>query len=393
VRLYDTRTRSVRPLRAPLTVRLYVCGITPYDASHLGHAFTYVQFDVLARWLAARGHRVRHARNVTDVDDDILRTASQRGLDFRELATAETMRFDEELAALGCEPPTATPHATAAVPAIRHTVSGLVDAGVAYALDDGRVYFDTRASARFGALSGFDRPTMLEHFAAKGGDPDALGKRDALDFLLWQPSAEGEPAWDSPWGPGRPGWHIECSTMAMEELGPTIDLHGGGSDLVFPHHDAEIAQAEHLTEQAPFTRFWLHTGMVGVDGEKMGKSEGNLVFLSDLRQRWSAAAVRRLLLQHHYRESWDYDDQATDAAAEALARWRHAAEASPERDDRVEDAVAGALDDDLDIPAALAEVDRAAADGAGGTVAWAAGLLGISLQPAARPVEHASPPR
>lgn len=388
MRLYDTRTRSLHQLRAPLTVRLYVCGITPYDASHLGHAFTYVHFDVLARWLAARGHRVLHARNVTDVDDDILRTAAERSVDFRELAATETARFDAELAELGCEPPTVTPHATAAVPAIRNAVSGLTDAGVAYALDDGRVYFDTQASERFGALSRFDRPTMLEHFAAKGGDPDAPGKRDALDFLLWQPSAEGEPAWDSPWGPGRPGWHIECSTMAMEELGPTIDLHGGGSDLVFPHHEAEIVQAEHLTEQAPFARFWLHTGMVSVGGDKMAKSGGNLVFVSDLRRRWDPAAVRRLLLEHHYRTPWDYSDDAMAAAADAVARWRAAAAANRERDPGTEDAVAGALDDDLDIPGALGEVDQAAAAGAGGTVAWAARLLGLSLESAAaRPVE------
>lgn len=391
MRLYDTRTRTLHPLRAPLTVRLYVCGITPYDASHLGHAFTYVQFDVLARWLAARGHRVLHARNVTDVDDDILRTASERGIDFRELAAVETARFDDELAALGCEPPTTTPHATGAIPAIRNAVGGLVDAGVAYALDDGRVYFDTGASPRFGRLSGFDRPTMLEHFAAKGGDPDAGGKRDALDFLLWQPSAEGEPSWDSPWGPGRPGWHIECSTMAMEDLGPTIDLHGGGSDLVFPHHEAEIVQAEHLTEQTPFARFWLHTGMVGVGGAKMAKSEGNLVWVSDLRARWDPAAVRRLLLDHHYRQAWDYDDDAMAAADDAVTWWREAAGASRERDRAAEDAVAAALDDDLDIPGALAEVDAAARRGAGGTVTWAARLLGVSLQPArTQPVEQFS---
>ncbi len=382
MRLHDTRTRALHPLCAPRTVRLYVCGITPYDASHLGHAFTYVQFDALARWLEARGHRVLHARNVTDVDDDILRTAAERNVDFRELAATETARFDEELAALGCRPPTATPHATAAVPAIQTAVAGLVDAGAAYALDDGRVYFDTQASDRFGALSQLDRATMLEQFAAKGGDPDASGKRDTLDFLLWQPSADGEPAWDSPWGPGRPGWHIECSTMAMEELGPTIDLHGGGTDLVFPHHEAEVVQAEHLTGQSPFARFWLHTGMVGVGGAKMAKSGGNLVFLSDLMQRWDPAAIRLLLLGHHYRQAWDYDESAMGGADETLARWRSAAGANAHRDRAAEDRIGAALDNDLDTPTALATVDQAAADGAGGTVAWAAGMLGVAVEPA-----------
>jgi L-cysteine:1D-myo-inositol 2-amino-2-deoxy-alpha-D-glucopyranoside ligase len=362
-------------------VRLYVCGITPYDSSHLGHAFTYVQFDVLARWLAVRGHRVLHARNVTDVDDDILRTAAERGVDFRDLAATETARFDEEMAALGCQPPTATPHATAAVPAIQTAVTRLLDAGVAYALGDGRVYFDTQASDRFGVLSRLDRAAMLEQFAEKGGDPDAPGKRDALDFLLWQPSAPGEPAWDSPWGPGRPGWHIECSTMAMEELGPTIDLHGGGTDLVFPHHEAEIVQAEHLTEQAPFARFWLHTGMVGVGGEKMAKSAGNLVFLADLRARWDPAAIRHLLLAHHYRQTWQYDDEEMAAAAEAVTRWRAAARDSDARDPAAEEQLAAALDDDLDTPTALTAVDRAASDGAGGTVARAARLFGVALEP------------
>ncbi len=383
MRLFDTRTRSIGPLRAPRTVRLYVCGITPYDATHLGHAFLYTHMDVLVRWLAAKGHRVVHVRNVTDVDDDILRVARERGVDFRELAAAETARFDDDLAALGCLPPDVAPRATATVPAILTAVRGLVDQGAAYALDDGRVYFDVQRAEQFGALSRLDRDAMLPQFAAKGGDPDATGKRDPLDFLLWQPSGADEPAWDSDWGPGRPGWHIECSTMAMEELGPTIDLHGGGADLTFPHHEAEIVQAEQLTGQQPFVRRWLHCAMVcGEDGEKMAKSRGNLAFVSDLRKHAEPAALRLLILSHHYRETWRYEPEQVDEATARLERWREAATRGDRHDDDAVATVRTALDHDLDVPRAVAAIDAAAAAGAGATVAWAAELLGVALAPA-----------
>jgi len=383
VELFDTRTRTTAPLRAPRTVRLYVCGITPYDATHLGHAFLYTHMDVLVRWLTARGHRVRHVRNVTDVDDDIIRVARERGVDYRELAATEIARFDEDLAALGCWAPDVAPRATATVPAILTAVRGLVDAGAAYALDDGRVYFDVQRAERFGALSRLDRDAMLPQFAEKGGDPEAPGKRDALDFLLWQPSAPDEPAWDSAWGPGRPGWHIECSTMAMEELGPTIDLHGGGSDLTFPHHEAEIVQAEELTGQRPFARSWLHCAMVcGEDGEKMAKSRGNLAFVADLRTHTESAALRLLILQHHYRQGWCYQATQLPTASEQLKRWRAAAERGDQEAPGAREEVHAALDADLDTPRALAVLDAAADAGAGATVRWGAGLLGVRLEPA-----------
>jgi L-cysteine:1D-myo-inositol 2-amino-2-deoxy-alpha-D-glucopyranoside ligase len=378
MRLYDTRTRRLVPFVAGRTVRVYVCGITPYDAGHLGHAFTYACFDALVRYLEHAGHRVRYARNVTDVDDDILRKARELGVDYLDLADRETAHFERDLAGLGLRAPDTSPRATTAVPAIVAAVDGLVRRGAAYALDDGRVYFDTGATAGFGALSRLDRPAMLREFAEKGGDPEAGGKRDALDFLLWHPSAPDEPSWPSPWGPGRPGWHIECSVMAMEELGAVIDIHGGGIDLVFPHHEAEIVQAEELTGQRPFARLWLHAGMVGLDGEKMSKSRGNLVFVTDLLECYEGAAVRRYLLEHHYRSTWAHAEAALDDAAAAYKRWVEAAGTHGRRAD-LQAAFHRAMADDLDTPSALAVMDEAAGAGAGATLREMATVLGFGL--------------
>ncbi len=378
MRLFDTRRGETRRVIAGHTVRLYVCGITPYDATHLGHASTYVLFDVLVRALEHRGHRVRYVRNVTDVDDDILRTARERDTDYLALAESETARFDQDLRALGCRDPDVAPRATETILPIVTAVDGLIERGSAYVLDDGRVYFDVAAASSFGQLSRLDRDEMLTQFAEKGGDPTAPGKRDALDFLLWQPSADGEPRWRSPWGDGRPGWHIECSVMAMEHLGGVIDMHGGGSDLIFPHHEAEIAQSEHLTEQAPFARFWVHTGMVGLGGEKMSKSLGNLVFARDLLERFESGAIRAYLLSHHYRDTWSHSDEELLAASDRVKRWRAVA-AGDGRDERGERAVAAAVRNDLDTPGALAALDRLADGGHGASLRSAAALLGLPL--------------
>ena len=381
MRLYDTRTRQVHDVVAGHTVRIYVCGITPYDSTHLGHAFTYVAFDALIRYLEHLGHRVLYTRNVTDVDDDILRKARELGMDFADLAEREVARFHDDLRALGLRDPEAEPLATATVPAIVSAVTGLVRRGAAYALDDGRVYFDTVATGeRFGMLSRLDRDRMLTEFAEKGGDPEAPGKKDPLDFLLWQPSAEGEPRWESPFGDGRPGWHIECSVMAMEEMGSVIDIHGGGNDLIFPHHEAEILQAELLTGQAPFSRFWAHVGMVGLDGDKMSKSVGNLIFVSDLRERSSAAAIRRMLLAHHYRSTWSFSEEELRTATEGIARWQSAGTAGTDAD--AERRFHERMADDLDTPGAIAVIDEAAAGGAGATASHLAAILGFSgLEP------------
>jgi L-cysteine:1D-myo-inositol 2-amino-2-deoxy-alpha-D-glucopyranoside ligase len=378
MKLFDTRSGDTRDLIAGHTVRMYVCGITPYDATHLGHAFTYVVFDVLIRALERLGHRVRHVRNVTDVDDDILRTARERRVDYLALAADETARFDQDMRALGCRPPDVAPRATDTVDAIVTAVRGLLQRGSAYVLDDGRVYFDVACAPSFGDLSGLDRDEMLRQFADKGGDPDAAGKRDRLDFLLWQPSAPDEPAWPSPWGDGRPGWHIECSVMAMEHLGPVIDLHGGGNDLVFPHHEAEIQQSEHLTGQGPFARFWLHTGMVGLDGEKMSKSLGNLVFVRDLLDRVEAPVLRTYLLSHHYRSTWSYHDDELQQSCARHKSW-HSAAAIGTRDEAVEAACWEALADDLDTPRVLGLMDGLASSGHGESLRRVAEVLGIDL--------------
>jgi L-cysteine:1D-myo-inositol 2-amino-2-deoxy-alpha-D-glucopyranoside ligase len=379
MRLYDTRTRGIVTPTFGHTVRMYVCGITPYDSTHLGHAFTYSVFDVLLRVLESEGHRVRYVRNVTDVDDDILRRAHETGIDYLELGDREIARFEADLADLGFRSPGVEPRATDAIAAMQPVIRGLLDSGSAYALSDGRVYFDTTAAGDdWGALSRLDPAEMLRQFSEKGGDPEAPGKRSPVDFLLWQPAAPGEPSWPSQWGLGRPGWHLECSVMCMEQLGSVIDIHGGGSDLIFPHHEAEILQSEHLTGQRPFARVWVHVGMVGLEGAKMSKSLGNLVFVRDLLASFEGGAIRRYLLEHHYRFDWDYDEEALKRAAAGHEAWVRAVEEPGRRVD-LEDAFHTALRDDLDTPRAIAIVDDAAVAGAGETVRVLAGSLGVQV--------------
>jgi L-cysteine:1D-myo-inositol 2-amino-2-deoxy-alpha-D-glucopyranoside ligase len=375
--LVDTRSGTRRALEAGPVVRVYVCGITPYDATHLGHAFTYVAFDALIRYLEHVGHEVRYVRNVTDVDDDILRKGRELGEAPEAITAREVDRFTRDLVALNCRPADAEPYATAYVPAMIRATEVLCGNGSAYALPDGRVYFNTGASHCYGTFADLTREERLRQFAEKGGDPDAPGKRDALDFLLWQPSGPDEPSWESPWGPGRPGWHIECSVMAIEELGPTIDIHGGGNDLEFPHHEAEQCQSEHLTGKE-FSRFWLHTGMVALDGVKMSKSLGNLVFVDELRERFDPMAVRRYLLEHHYRDGWTYDEAEMVEAASAVKRWTEAAGTDGE-DPAAAARFHQAMRSDLDTPAAIAALDAAAEAGAGATVRDLAGILGFVL--------------
>jgi L-cysteine:1D-myo-inositol 2-amino-2-deoxy-alpha-D-glucopyranoside ligase len=377
LRLFDTRAGELRDFRAGNTVRIYVCGITPYDSAHLGHAFTYVAFDVLTRLLEHLGHRVLLVRNVTDVDDDILRKARELGEDYLELGRREVEAFDRDLERMGVRPPDAVPLATETVPAMVTSIRALVEQGQAYALDDGRVYFDTQASGRFGELSGLPREQMLVEFAEKGGDPEAPDKRDPLDFLLWQPSGVDEPAWDSDWGPGRPGWHIECSVMIAEELGSVIDIHGGGRDLIFPHHSAEILQAEGVSGQSPFARFWLHTGMVALDGTKMSKSLGNLVFVEDLLERFDPGAVRRYFLEHHYRADWTFLDEELQESAAGFKRWSQVGDEG--RREVLEQEFLAALADDLDTPGAVAALDAMAAAGAGESLRRYAPILGFLL--------------
>jgi L-cysteine:1D-myo-inositol 2-amino-2-deoxy-alpha-D-glucopyranoside ligase len=348
---------------------MYTCGITPYDAAHLGHAAAYLTYDILQRRLRDLGHETQCVRNVTDVDDDILRKARELGVNYLDLAAEEMARFDADMKALGLLPAFSEPRATSAIPDILGFIGMVLESGHAYRAG-GAVYFSASSFERFGQLSHLGHDEMLRLAAERGGRPDDPNKADPLDFVLWQPSAPDEPAWDSLWGRGRPGWHIECSALAMRELGPTIDLHGGGTDLIFPHHECEAAQSEAATGEK-FVRHWLHVGMVCLGGTKMSKSLGNLVFVSDLLKDWEPGAIRLALIANHYRHDWEWDDAAMPEAANRLEAWRRVGEG-----DGALSEVRAALDDDLDTPSALRAIDRAATAGRG--VSEATALLGLA---------------
>jgi L-cysteine:1D-myo-inositol 2-amino-2-deoxy-alpha-D-glucopyranoside ligase len=372
LRLYDTARGEIVPFEPGPTVMMYTCGITPYDATHLGHAATYVTYDVLQRRLRDRGHDTRCVRNVTDVDDDLLRKARELGVHYLDLAAGETARFDGDMQALNVVESWSEPRATSAIADIRGFIGMVLDRGHAYQ-SGGAVYFDVASFERFGQVSHLPREEMLRLAAERGGSVGDPHKRDPLDFVLWQPSLPDEPAWESLWGPGRPGWHIECSALALRELDTTIDLHGGGSDLIFPHHECEAAQSEAATGR-PFVRHWMHQAMVRMAGEKMSKSLGNLVFVSDLLKGYDPRAIRLAIIGHHYREGWEWHEDVMPAAATRLDAWL----APGSRDGAgVLGAVRAALDDDLDTPRAVAAIDEAVA--AGSDVRAAAALLGVAL--------------
>ncbi len=371
MRLYDTARKETVPFAPGHVVTMYTCGITPYDATHIGHAATYLTYDVLQRRLRDLGHETRCVRNVTDVDDDILTKAREIGVHYLDLAAGETARFDSDMKSLGLLECWSEPRATSAIADIRKFIGKVLDRGHAYE-SGGAVYFDINSYDGFGDLSGMSRTEMLATASERGGNPDDPNKRDPLDFVLWQPSLPDEPAWGSFWGPGRPGWHIECSTLAMRDLNTsTIDLHGGGSDLIFPHHECERAQSEAATGQV-FVRHWMHQAMVCYEGEKMSKSLGNLVFVSELLKDWDPRAIRLATLGHHYRHSWEWEDELMDVASERLERWQGAGDGDGKVDE-----VRAALDDDLDTVAATEAIDLAVSKGLG--VSEAAMLLGVDL--------------
>jgi len=376
MRLYDTARRAVVPFEPGPVVTMYTCGITPYDATHLGHAATYVTYDVLQRRLRDLGHETRCVRNVTDVDDDLLRKARELGVHYLDLAAAETARFDADMVALNVIECWSEPRATSAIADIRGFIGMVLENGHAY-VSGGSVYFDVSTVDTFGQISHYTRDEMIELARQHGGNPDDPNKRDPLDFVLWQPSAPDEPAWESLWGPGRPGWHIECSALALRELDTTIDLHGGGSDLIFPHHECEAAQSEAATG-VPFVRHWMHQAMVRMDGEKMSKSLGNLVFISELRKTYDTRAIRLGIVAHHYRDSWSWNDEIMPAAADRLEAWLATSSVEGVADsDSALDEVRARLDDDLDTPGAVAVIDAAVARGE--SVVRAAALLGVFL--------------
>ncbi len=363
LRLHDsTRQDLLEVTVAGPTARLYVCGITPYDATHLGHAATYLAFDTLVRLWRDRGLTVDFVQNVTDIDDPLLERATRDGQDWREVAERETELFREDMTALRVLPPTHYIGAVEAMDEIAAFVVQLLEAGAAYRIatpygDD--VYFAVGSAAHFGQVAGFDRTTMLALFGERGGDPDRDGKKDPLDALLWLAARPGEPSWDSPLGAGRPGWHVECAAIAVNRLGSAFDVQGGGSDLLFPHHEMSAAHAEVGSGQWPFARAYVHAGMVGLDGEKMSKSRGNLVFVSRLRAAGvDPGALRLALLSAHYRSDREWTDAVLTAGEQRLAAWRSGvARASGPSGTGLVAALRAALAQDLDTPAALALVD------------------------------------
>lgn len=402
VRLLDTATGDlVDPVRGD-TATLYVCGITPYDATHLGHAATAIVFDVLGRAWRDAGLAVRYASNVTDVDDPLLERAAATGVDWRDLAREQTARYAEDMAALGVIPPDVYASVVDETSAVAAAVEQMLAAGVAYRVPTpeaedgdrlGDVYADLSADAAFGEVAHLDRGEMLELSAERGGDPARPGKRDPLDPLLWRRERPGEPAWDGgTLGRGRPGWHIECAVIARDGLGLPIDVQGGGSDLRFPHHEMSCSHARVLAGPEAGATAHVHAGMVGLDGEKMSKSKGNLVLVSTLRARGAdPRAIRLVVLAHRYRDDWEWTEPGLRAAEERLARWGRALSGvgGPAADQTLA-AIRVALADDLDTPAALAAVDAwadaalagtdAADEGAPGVVARALdALLGVRL--------------
>jgi L-cysteine:1D-myo-inositol 2-amino-2-deoxy-alpha-D-glucopyranoside ligase len=378
LRLYDSLRGETLPF-APLgsgPVGLYVCGVTPYDTGHLGHAFTYLSFDVLHRYLEYLGHDVVYVQNLTDVDDDLLRRARELGEDYLALGNRNVTTFLTEMAALNWLPPDHFVRATEHIPQMQELIGRLLERGYAYR-GDGHVYFDIASWPDYGALSRLDPDAMLPIANERGNFPNLPGKRDPLDFVLWQPSAPDEPSWPSPWGAGRPGWHIECSAMSTAYLGPRFEIHGGGADLAFPHHESEIAQSEGATGQRPFVSWWMHTGMLRYADEKMSKSLGNLVLVRDLLGSWPGDAIRHYLVSHHYRDELAFDEADLEASAVQAARLRYACQLAEELEPlapaladpgSLHPSVAehrerflAAMDDDLDAPAAMTELHALAA--------------------------------
>jgi cysteinyl-tRNA synthetase len=364
IQLYNTLSRQKEALTDE-RVGVYVCGVTPYDTTHLGHAFTYTAFDALIRYLRFLGREVTYVRNVTDIDDDILLRARSREMDWKELGDREYAKFAADMEHLNNVPPEYEPRATDHIPEIVQIIEGLLANGCAYT-SDGNVYFDVKNYPNFGRLCGLSYVAQLELANERGNFPADPLKRDPIDFVLWQAKKDGEPSWPSPWGEGRPGWHIECSAMSMKYLGESFTVHGGGGDLVFPHHEAEIAQSECLTGR-PFVRQWMHTGMLYCGEHKMSKSLGNMVFLADLLHVCPPDAIRLYLLGHHYRKPWNHDKRDLAAARTTARKLTRALngdrDAGKDEVERHGAPFVEAMSDDLDTPRAIDELRKLAESG------------------------------
>jgi L-cysteine:1D-myo-inositol 2-amino-2-deoxy-alpha-D-glucopyranoside ligase len=358
----DTATQQVVPIGPDTgTARMYVCGITPYDATHIGHANTYIAFDLLHRVWHDRGLEVNYVQNVTDIDDPLLERAADSGIDWAELAEQQTQLFREDMAALNVLPPQHYVGAVESMPLIVDLIDRLRRRQAVYPVDDSEfedLYFAQASDSEFGSLAHLSENEAIAIFAERGGDPDRLGKKAPLDCLVWRHARAGEPRWESMLGAGRPGWHIECTAIALDRLGAGFDVQAGGSDLIFPHHEMCAAQGRVATDQ-PFAKAYVHSGMVGLNGEKMSKSKGNLVFVSALRASGvDPMAIRLALLAHHYREDWDWTDELLGSAQTRLNRWREAVRLDAGLNaDQVLVQVRAALAHDLDAPTALAAVD------------------------------------
>ena len=410
MQLTDTLTNSRKELLPALAgdgvVRLYVCGVTPYSESHVGHALHAIVFDVLRRYLDWRGIPVRHVQNFTDIDDKLIDRAQRLGIAMDELAERNIGEYLAQLEAMNIQPAHRYPRVTETIPQIITFIEGLVARGFAYA-SGGDVYYRVRAfgGERYGALARRDIDDLVSGARV---DPSEL-KDDPLDFALWKGVKPGEPSWDSPWGPGRPGWHIECSAMALDALGDQIDIHGGGADLIFPHHSNEIAQTEAFTGRAPFARIWMHNALLQLGAEKMSKSAGNLVTIREALEEYGADALRVFVITSHYRSPVTYSEEALEAARAGVERLRQAAFArggagAPAADPaRYRERFVEAMEDDLNTPRALAaifelarEVNRSAAEGldvsaAQGTLRELCGVLGLTLAAPARGSQDAAP--
>lgn len=358
LRLFDTGSGKCREIGNDTGTTMYVCGITPYDATHIGHAATYTAFDVIFRNLRESGTPVSYAQNITDVDDPLLERASAIGAEWRELAADQINLFRSDMTELRVLPPTDFVAVTDSIGEIARKVQELVAAGAAYQVGEDW-YFDVTSDPDFGEVSHLGSADQLALFAERGGDPDRPGKRHPLDSLLWRGEREGEPSWPSELGAGRPGWHIECVSIAVDRLGDTIDIQGGGSDLAFPHHEMSASHAEVLTGKHPFAKAYVHAGLVSYQGEKMSKSRGNLVFVSQLiASGVDPMAIRLALLANHYRQEWEWTDELLEQSTRRLERlrWAVAQPSGPAADETVA-RIRLALSNDLDCPAALGALD------------------------------------
>jgi len=359
---FDTAAQRLVPIGPDTgTARMYVCGITPYDATHIGHANTYIAFDLLHRMWRDRGLEVNYVQNVTDIDDPLLERAAEIGMDWAVLAEQQTQLFTEDMATLNVLPPRHYVGAVESMPLIADLIEQLRGRQAVYPVDDRDfedLYFAQASDSEFGSLSRLSEQPAIALFAERGGDPDRRGKKAPLDCLVWRHARTGEPSWQSVFGAGRPGWHIECTAIALDLLGANFHVQAGGSDLIFPHHEMCAAQGRVATDQ-PFAQAYLHSGMVGLDGEKMSKSKGNLVFVSALRRSGvDPMAIRLALLGHHYREDWDWSDELLISAQSRLNRWREAVRLTAGLNaDEVLVQLRAALAQDLDAPSALAAVD------------------------------------